>query len=140
MSLVRVRSLALESDYSDDPRVPTLQTLCTKLTTVDSDNLEQLGIDIATQLSESEKDIITKLRNDGPLTEEHLSSKTALEFLCSLGLCSLGVSKGNDGAYYCTQYGHWVYKGMQQLTENPELANPGDDGVLGNLAPDTEEA
>lgn len=132
MQQVRVRALALESDFSDEQRVQNLQLLCTKFQHAADEQLEQLGIDIATQLSGAEFDTLWAIHQNGPLTAGDLPSKTARDFLADLGVVVMVVVKGDDGHWASTQLGHWVYKGLEAVKANPELRDPPAGAMLGD--------
>lgn len=136
MQPVRVKALALESNFEDEQRVRNLELLCTKFNYNDSVALDQLGLDIATQLSGVERETLEALWKNGPLDPGHLLSKTANEFLCHLDLVQMCVAKGEDGMYVCTQNGHWVYKGIQAILANPELGQSQQGDLLGDAPAD----
>lgn len=138
MQQVRVKSLALESDFSDEQRVQNLQLLCAKFQHASDEQLEQLGIDIASQLTGAEFDTLWTTHQNGPIDSGHLPSKTARDFLVDLGLLAMVVNKGEDGWWASTQMGHWVYKGLVAIKENPELRNPAQGEMLGDVTGDQE--
>lgn len=139
MQQVRVRALALESDFSDEQRVQNLQLLCAKFQHAPDEQLEQLGIDIATQLSGAEFDTLWAIHQNGPIDAGHLPSKTARDFLADLGLVVMVVNKGEDGWWASTQIGHWSYKGLVAIKANPELRNPAQGEMLGDNTSNEEE-
>lgn len=139
MQQVRVRALALESDFSDEQRVQNLQLLCAKFQHASDGQLEQLGIDIATQLSGAEFDTLWAVHQNGPVDSGHLPSKTARDFLVDLGLVVMVVNKGADGYWACSQIGHWTYKGLEAIKANPELRDTPPGSILGDDVGNTEE-
>lgn len=138
MDRISIKRLSLES-FADEPRVQNLQLLCAKFLHASDDTLEPLGLDIASQLSPEESDTLSALHNEGPLDPGHLNSKVTTDFLHDLGLVQMVVCKGEDGFWACTQVGHWVYKGIAAIKENPDLkvTQPGD--LLGDTSSNGED-
>lgn len=139
MQQVRVRALALESDFSGEQRVQNLQLLCAKFQHVGDEQLEQLGIDIATQLDGAEFDTLWAVHQNGPIDSGHLPSKTARDFLVDLGLIVMVVNKGEDGYWASSQLGHWAYKGLEAVKANPALRDTPPGTMLGDETGNTEE-